>query len=274
MSGLEHIVPLLPCYNSRPLEEYFSLAQQLRLKGKQLAVVGEELEAYIALRQFRDLATSMQQHNGYNMPQYRGLKYSLHRELAACDKQLAALSANILGGQRPRLEPSRIKAVVLPADLIPTFVNAARANTTRNTETLGILGGRPHGDSYEIQGLVIPAQRGASDTCECTDDPSLFSALDSRGWMAVGWIHTHPGHGLFLSSVDMHTQALYQQQLPEAIAIVISQREGAGIFHLSAQGLQEISACQARGFHQHTEGLTQRAPVREAGKTQLVDLRI
>lgn len=274
MSALDHIVPLLPCYNSRPLEEYFSLAQQLRLKGKQLAVAGEELEAYIALRQFRDLAYSMQQHNGYNLPQYRGLKYGLSQELAACDKQLSVLSAHILGEQRPRLEPSRSKTVALPADLISTFANAIRANTAHNTETLGILGGRPHGDLYEIQGVVIPAQRGASDTCECTDDPSLFSALDTRGWMALGWIHTHPGHGLFLSSVDMHTQALYQQQLSEAIAIVISQREGAGIFRLSAQGLQEVSTCQARGFHHHREGLTQRVSVREAGKTLLVDLRI
>jgi len=272
MSALDHIVPLLPCYNSRPLEEYFSLAQQLRLKGKQLAVAGEELEAYIALRQFRDLGGSMQQHNGYHLPQYRGLKYGLGQELAACDKQLAVLSARILGMQR--LEPSRRKTIALPADLIPVFVNAVRANTARNTETVGILGGRPHGDLYEIQGLVIPAQRGASDTCECTDDPSLFSALDSRGWMALGWIHTHPGHGLFLSSVDMHTQALYQQQLSEAIAIVFSQREGAGIFRLSPQGLQEVSTCQARGFHHHTEGLTQRVSVREAGKTQLVDLRL
>ena len=174
MSALDHIVPLLPCYNSRPLEEYFSLAQQLRLKGKQLAVAGEELEAYIALRQFRDLGCSMQQHNGYHLPQYRGLKYGLGQELAACDKQLAVLSARILGMQR--LEPSRRKTIALPADLIPTFVHAVRANTARNTETVGILGGRPHGDLYEIQGLVIPAQRGASDTCECTDDPTLSTS--------------------------------------------------------------------------------------------------
>lgn len=40
--------------------------------------------------------------------------------------------------------------------------------------------------------------------------------------MTIGWIHTHPQFDIFLSSVDLHNQLGYQQQLSEALAIVYS----------------------------------------------------
>jgi proteasome lid subunit RPN8/RPN11 len=36
----------------------------------------------------------------------------------------------------------------------------------------------------------------------------------------VGWWHTHPSYGLFLSSTDIGTQKIYQSLLPEAVAMV------------------------------------------------------
>ncbi len=36
----------------------------------------------------------------------------------------------------------------------------------------------------------------------------------------LGWWHTHPSYGLFLSSTDIATQQVYQALLPEAVAMV------------------------------------------------------
>ncbi len=36
----------------------------------------------------------------------------------------------------------------------------------------------------------------------------------------LGWWHTHPSHGLFMSGTDIATQQIYQSLLPEAVAMV------------------------------------------------------
>ncbi len=37
----------------------------------------------------------------------------------------------------------------------------------------------------------------------------------------IGWYHSHPGMGLFMSSVDVKTQKRYQSLFPEAVALVV-----------------------------------------------------
>jgi proteasome lid subunit RPN8/RPN11 len=39
----------------------------------------------------------------------------------------------------------------------------------------------------------------------------------------LGWYHTHPGYGLFMSQVDFNTQKSYQKLFDKAIAIVLDQ---------------------------------------------------
>ena len=277
-SSLDSLVPATLCDNSQRLEDYFTLAFQLRLKAKQLLSVQEDLEAYIALKQFKDLTDGMERHNAIGMQRYRALRFEVGRERGWCERMLGEVGGRILRGQDVQRKP-REKRVLLAKGLAAAFSRAAQANTVRNVETLGILGGTLESGSYMVKGIVLPPQRGASDSCgilyiECMDDPGLFSALESRQWMALGWIHSHPDHGLFLSSVDMHTQGLYQQMLPEAIAIVVSQREGVGVFRLSPQGLADVKSCSSRGFHPHSDRITVPAAVSEHSSAPLlIDLR-
>ena len=37
----------------------------------------------------------------------------------------------------------------------------------------------------------------------------------------VGWYHSHPGFGCWLSSVDMHTQQSFEQLNQRAVAVVV-----------------------------------------------------
>ena len=42
-----------------------------------------------------------------------------------------------------------------------------------------------------------------------------------RPEMVVGWYHSHPGFGVWMSGVDMHTQKSFEQLNPRAVAVVI-----------------------------------------------------
>ncbi|MHA1212303.1 MAG: Mov34/MPN/PAD-1 family protein [Candidatus Heimdallarchaeota archaeon] len=50
----------------------------------------------------------------------------------------------------------------------------------------------------------------------------IIEELDKKGKgeTIIGWFHTHPGMGCFLSGTDIATQKIYQALLPEAIAMV------------------------------------------------------
>ena len=51
-----------------------------------------------------------------------------------------------------------------------------------------------------------------------------FRALDlirSRPETVVGWYHSHPGFGCWLSSVDINTQQSFEQLTPRAVAVVV-----------------------------------------------------
>jgi COP9 signalosome complex subunit 5 len=39
---------------------------------------------------------------------------------------------------------------------------------------------------------------------------------------AIGWYHSHPGYGCWLSGIDVHTQLLNQQFQEPFVAIVVS----------------------------------------------------
>lgn len=50
-----------------------------------------------------------------------------------------------------------------------------------------------------------------------THEEELFEYChgEGRSLIVLGWIHTHPRHTCFMSSVDMHTHCGFQTMLPE-----------------------------------------------------------
>lgn len=45
---------------------------------------------------------------------------------------------------------------------------------------------------------------------------------DRHNLMTLGWVHTHPRHRCFLSSIGLHNHYGYQRLLHESIAIVMA----------------------------------------------------
>lgn len=107
---------------------------------------------------------------------------------------------------------------------------------------------------FTITHLLVPKQTGTSDSCTSINEEELALEQEKYNLITLGWIHTHPTQGSFLSSIDLHTHALYQKMLPEAIAMVvaISSKETSS-FSLSEHGLEYILKCPETGFHPHSE---------------------
>ncbi|KAJ3121225.1 hypothetical protein HK098_003883 [Nowakowskiella sp. JEL0407] len=150
-----------------------------------------------------------------------------------------------------------LRQVQIPTSIISLFLKVANENTQNNIETCGILSGTLRKDTFIVTTLLIPKQKGTSDSTETMGEEELFEYQMNRDLLTLGWIHTHPTQTCFMSSIDLHTHSSYQQLLPEAIAIVISPKHDPlfGIFRLTTPpGLDVIMKCPiVNKFHPHAE---------------------
>lgn len=69
-------------------------------------------------------------------------------------------------------------------------------------------------------------QSGTGVSVEAVDPVFQTKMMDmlnatGRPEMVVGWYHSHPGFGCWLSSVDTNTQQSFEQLTPRAVAVVV-----------------------------------------------------
>jgi len=70
------------------------------------------------------------------------------------------------------------------------------------------------------------SQHGTGVSVEAVDPVFQTNMLEmlkqtGRSQMVVGWYHSHPGFGCWLSGVDMNTQTSFEQLNPRAVAVVV-----------------------------------------------------
>ena len=83
-------------------------------------------------------------------------------------------------------------------------------------------------DDYTVRVIDVFAmpQSGTGVSVEAVDPVFQTKMLDmlkmtGRHEMVVGWYHSHPGFGCWLSGVDMNTQQSFEQLNPRAVAVVV-----------------------------------------------------
>jgi STAM-binding protein len=140
--------------------------------------------------------------------------------------------------------------------LINSFLTLASENSKLGIETLGLLLGiqevTDNENCFIVIELVIPQQTGSAVTCVETESDVNFNYVISTGYLELGWIHTHPTHDNFLSSVDLHSHYRRQRLMPESIAVVCSLVENNTKFYrLNETGMKCIANCNKVGFHYH-----------------------
>ncbi len=113
--------------------------------------------------------------------------------------------------------------VILSSGIFPLYISKTAEQKIRNhalkfgedgIEVMGLLLGEVFehmGNEYAIVRDVATTTLEASEVSVKFDKRNmgeLFNQLDSTGfdYMIVGWYHSHPGHGCFMSPKDMDTQ--------------------------------------------------------------------
>jgi len=83
-------------------------------------------------------------------------------------------------------------------------------------------------DEYTVRVVDVFAmpQSGSSVSVEAVDPVFQQKMLDllkqtNRPQMVVGWYHSHPGFGCWLSGVDVNTQQSFEQLHKRAVAVVV-----------------------------------------------------
>ncbi|TFF86940.1 MAG: hypothetical protein EU551_00020 [Promethearchaeota archaeon] len=90
------------------------------------------------------------------------------------------------------------------------------------SEVIGYLIGNFEEGVILIDDIVIPKQDSTNIHAEITDERSLTDYLKNNlNKIQVGWYHSHPDLGCFLSSVDVPTQKYWQRVNNKMIALVI-----------------------------------------------------
>lgn len=94
-------------------------------------------------------------------------------------------------------------------------------------EVMGLMLGE-FVDDFTIHVIDVFAmpQSGTGVSVEAVDDVFQTKMMDmlrqtGRDQMVVGWYHSHPGFGCWLSSVDVNTQQSFEQLNKRAVAVVI-----------------------------------------------------
>ncbi|CDK26723.1 unnamed protein product [Kuraishia capsulata CBS 1993] len=94
-------------------------------------------------------------------------------------------------------------------------------------EVMGLMLGE-FVDEFTVHVIDVFAmpQSGTGVSVEAVDDVFQTKMMDmlkqtGRDEMVVGWYHSHPGFGCWLSSVDINTQQSFEQLNPRAVAVVI-----------------------------------------------------
>lgn len=156
--------------------------------------------------------------------------------------------------------------IFLRKDAFRELVRNASADTSR--EHGGILLGEPFRDSDETHYVVvhraIPATNTEGSAVHLQFRPEswhhIWNELEKRPNLnIIGWYHTHPGLGIFLSGTDKKTQHLYFSQPWQIAAVVDPIRKKLGFF-MGKEG----NRCPAVIFHdgkgespQHDRGADQ-----------------
>lgn len=94
-------------------------------------------------------------------------------------------------------------------------------------EVMGLMLG-DYVDDYTVKCIDVFSmpQSGTETTIESIDEGFQVKMVEmlkqtGRNEIVVGWYHSHPGFGCWLSSTDINTQKTFEQQVERTVAVVV-----------------------------------------------------
>lgn len=144
----------------------------------------------------------------------------------------------------------KIPKVIYEKFLRFALENANPLNPHDWKECIGLILGRITDNKIMVTD-IIPIEAGTAVFVDISDYEKVFTLISpsriDRGEVIVGWAHTHPGLGLFLSGTDIRTQKMYQQMHPKTFALVLDPSKiskdfsGFNIYRLEEFGSRPIT---------------------------------
>lgn len=132
--------------------------------------------------------------------------------------------SNANAGDAPPL-PDTAETVHISSLALLKMLKHGRAGVPM--EVMGLMLGT-FVDDYTVQVVDVFAmpQSGTGVSVEAVDPVFQTKMMDmlkltGRGEVVVGWYHSHPGFGCWLSSTDCNTQQSFEQLTKRAVAVVI-----------------------------------------------------
>ncbi|KAI9360018.1 JAB1/Mov34/MPN/PAD-1 ubiquitin protease-domain-containing protein [Zopfochytrium polystomum] len=123
-------------------------------------------------------------------------------------------------------DPHHFKKVKISAVALIKMIIHARSGGT--LEVMGLLQGKPDGSTlFIMDSFALPVEgtetrvNAHEQAYEYMTNYVLASPGVGRHENAIGWYHSHPGYGCWLSGIDVSTEMLNQQHQDPYVAIVI-----------------------------------------------------
>ncbi|KAF2670244.1 COP9 signalosome complex subunit 5 [Microthyrium microscopicum] len=140
-----------------------------------------------------------------------------------------------------KTDPNYFKNVRISSSALLKMVTHARSGGT--IEVMGLMLGALHGDTFVVTDAVRLPVEGTETRVNAQDEANEFIVnylellRDSgRPENPLGWYHSHPGYGCWLSGIDVATQANWQNFDDPFLAVVIDPER------TMSQGKVEIGA--------------------------------
>lgn len=129
--------------------------------------------------------------------------------------------------ERPwKKDPKHFKNVRISAVALLKMVMHARSGG--NLEVMGLMQGKISGDTFIVTDAFRLPVEGTETRVNAGDEANeyivnyLQACRDAgKPENAVGWYHSHPGYGCWLSGIDVNTQHNYQSFSDPWLAVVI-----------------------------------------------------
>ncbi|KAL8968782.1 MAG: hypothetical protein Q9183_002305 [Haloplaca sp. 2 TL-2023] len=125
-----------------------------------------------------------------------------------------------------RTDPHHFKNVRISAVALVKMVMHARSGGS--IEIMGLMQGKIAGDTFVVTDAFRLPVEGTETRVNAGEEADEYSANylqscrdNGRMENAVGWYHSHPGYGCWLSGIDVQTQMMLQQFQDPFLAVVI-----------------------------------------------------
>lgn len=132
----------------------------------------------------------------------------------------------IVNGRPWKSDPNYFKNVRISAVAMLKMVMHARSGG--NIEVMGLMQGKISGDTIIVTDAFRLPVEGTETRVNASDDANEYIIQYLEGCRqaekmenAVGWYHSHPGYGCWLSGIDVSTQHTQQMFQDPFLAVVI-----------------------------------------------------